>query len=252
MAAEYAKVMEGCKVTLSKEKSLVSHTGAMEFAKRFITDMGQWDFSPVSVRKLRCLHTSIGASLFSELGVDLKTSYRLKGASYRVYTHLGVPEKARRWRRHWLLQHSPTGIHPYPLAFWLVLPDAGVVDCYKLGFLRHWLLERLHPKDFDEKKFRRLETFWVNDEDSFFERLFQEWLKQHLDYLRWYWLAYCDYGLSLEYLLAAPVVCYSYERRSNEKLVLRYGFMFRMYDLCRTTPNIKPLGVGRFSWGVVT
>lgn len=48
VAQESKKLMDDCEVTISKEKSLVSTTGAMEFAKRFIADDGRNDFSPVS------------------------------------------------------------------------------------------------------------------------------------------------------------------------------------------------------------
>lgn len=48
VAAEYAQLMDDCEVTISKEKCLVSTSGAMEFAKRFIADGGLNDLSPVS------------------------------------------------------------------------------------------------------------------------------------------------------------------------------------------------------------
>lgn len=45
VAQESKKLMDDCEVTISKEKSLVSTTGAMEFAKRFIADDGRNDLS---------------------------------------------------------------------------------------------------------------------------------------------------------------------------------------------------------------
>lgn len=51
VAAKYAELIEDCEVSISKEKSLISKSGAMEFAKRFLTDRGMTDLSPVSVRK---------------------------------------------------------------------------------------------------------------------------------------------------------------------------------------------------------
>lgn len=58
------------------------------------------------------------------------------------------------------------------------------------GMLRHYVLERVAPKDFSEKEVDRLRSFWSNDECNMFERLLQSWIKQHLSYLRWYAEAY--------------------------------------------------------------
>lgn len=68
--------------------------------------------------------------------------------------------------------------------------------------VRFFILERVKPKDFDEKEFDRLRRFWGGDEENMLERLLQEWMKQHLHYLHWYASAYFDYSLSLEYLLS--------------------------------------------------
>lgn len=46
VAQESKKLMDDCEVTISKEKSLFSTTGAMEFAKRFIADDGRNNLSP--------------------------------------------------------------------------------------------------------------------------------------------------------------------------------------------------------------
>lgn len=86
VAAEYARIMDECEVTISKEKSLISHTGAMEFAKRFITDFGELDLSPISLKVLRALPYSIASTVFRDLGVSMQVSYRLRGGSYRVFS----------------------------------------------------------------------------------------------------------------------------------------------------------------------
>lgn len=87
VAEEYQKIMKDAEVTISKEKSLISFTGAMEFAKRFITDWGTQDFSPVSFKVLNLTGGFVPAFIFQVLRVSLQTSYRLRGGSYRVYTN---------------------------------------------------------------------------------------------------------------------------------------------------------------------
>lgn len=47
-------------MTISKQKCFISNTGALEFAKRFFVDRVQTDFSPVSLRSLQMVHSTIG------------------------------------------------------------------------------------------------------------------------------------------------------------------------------------------------
>lgn len=48
----YAQSLEKLGLTISKQKSLISDTGAAEFAKRFIIKDMSKDISPVSIRAL--------------------------------------------------------------------------------------------------------------------------------------------------------------------------------------------------------
>lgn len=50
MAAEYRSVLEELGVGISYHKSLISTTGALEFAKRFLVKNVSKDLSPVSVK----------------------------------------------------------------------------------------------------------------------------------------------------------------------------------------------------------
>lgn len=91
VAKSYLEVMEECKVTISKEKSLISNVSALEFAKRLLVYKVTLYFSPVSLRVLRTLSSGVSAFLFSELRVNLLCSYRLRGGSYKVYSRQGLP-----------------------------------------------------------------------------------------------------------------------------------------------------------------
>lgn len=88
---------------MQKEKSLVSSTGALEFAKRFMTEGVQVDLSPVSFKVLNMFGGYVHASQFRLLGLSLQTDYRIRGRGYRVYTTGHTPQKgkSRRWLRHW-------------------------------------------------------------------------------------------------------------------------------------------------------
>ncbi|KAJ0074644.1 hypothetical protein Patl1_37436 [Pistacia atlantica] len=91
VAKSYLEVMEECKVTISKEKSLISNVSALEFAKILLVYKVTLDFSPVSLRVLRILSSGVSAFLFSELRVNLLCSYRLRSGSYKVYSRQGLP-----------------------------------------------------------------------------------------------------------------------------------------------------------------
>lgn len=81
VAQEYLKIMSDIEVTISKEKSLISHSGALEFAKRYITDAGMRDLSPVSFRELNMFGGFMPAYHFKVLGVSYQTSIRLRGGA---------------------------------------------------------------------------------------------------------------------------------------------------------------------------
>lgn len=149
VAQSYLEIMAECEVTISAEKSLISHRGACEFAKRFMVEGLTKDLSPISLRVLWALPYSISAVSFANLGVNLQVAYRLRGASYRSYSHLGPP-RSRRWRRFWLLMHSAAGISPLPVLIWLAFPEYGGMDCYQIGMVRQFIIERVQPKDFNE------------------------------------------------------------------------------------------------------
>lgn len=138
---------------------------ALDFAKRFMCDGVRTDLFPISVRIVRSLVYGVAASMFSTLGIrSLRVSYRLRGASFRVYSRRGVPPMSnRRWRRHYLLMHSPSGIYPLPVEFWLTFPERGVLTCYEFGMLRSLLLEKVAPKQFHDKEMEGLRTFYPGD-----------------------------------------------------------------------------------------
>ncbi|MQL85756.1 hypothetical protein Taro_018274 [Colocasia esculenta] len=87
---EYVKIMNDCEVTILKEKSLISSTGALEFTKKFITDKDSMDLSPVSLKVLNIFSGFTPAFHFHLLGVNLRTSIRLRGGGYPVYNNEGI------------------------------------------------------------------------------------------------------------------------------------------------------------------
>ena len=85
VAKEYLKIVtEEAGMQISKEKDLVSHTGYLEFAKRFVYNGGEMDLSPISLKVLWAFSGFMQPSYYRDLGVNYKNSVRLKGGGYRL------------------------------------------------------------------------------------------------------------------------------------------------------------------------
>ncbi|XXG85511.1 hypothetical protein AAC387_Pa11g0574 [Persea americana] len=105
------------------------------------------------------------------------TAYRLHGASYLALAHLGLVGGANSG---YLLRHSASGISPLPILIWLAFPEYGDMDCYKLGMVRQFIIERVQPKDFNEYEIDSIRTFYCDDEDNMFERFLSSWVQMHI------------------------------------------------------------------------
>jgi hypothetical protein len=60
VAKQYRMLLDNMGVTISEAKSLCSHNGTLEFAKRFWTKSAQVDFSPISLQALHVHRTTLG------------------------------------------------------------------------------------------------------------------------------------------------------------------------------------------------
>jgi len=252
VAREYSKIMDKAMGVISREKSLVSYSGCCEFAKRFIINNhrpDRKDVSPLSVPLIKSLTGFSAAFVFSTLGCSLVNSFRLKGGGYRVYSRIREDSRnvsifqslSRRWRRHWVSMFSPSGIHPLPFELWLAFPEKGILSCYEKGVVRSFILERVEPRDIDEKSIEQVRAFWDNDPDDMFERHLQSFVVLHLEYVRWYAGVILDYDLPLAELLNPPISPRRIERVSDENEVKRYGLAFKAWDHLRQLG--KPVGI---------
>lgn len=79
-----------------------------------------------------------------------------------------------------------------------------------------YIVGKVAPKDFRETEIDRLRLAYDGDDEILFS-LLQEWMKQHLEYLRWYATVSLDFSVPLEELLKPPVVCYSIRRAAYER-----------------------------------
>lgn len=254
VAEVYMKIMTEMGGVISLEKSLISHNGCCEFAKKFIINFhkNEWeDASPLSSACLMLSYTNLGNSSLMTLGCSFNASFRLKGAGYRVLARVDRSKPSavfgrlsRRWKRHWLSLHLPSGVRPLPLTLWLAFPEKGGLTCYQLGMVRWFLINAARPKDIDESSILMVSKFWSGHEETF-ERFLVSFMQSHLRYLKWYCDMLLDYEQSLESLLKAPVSPCRIERAKEDSCESEgYGIIYKCWDLIRR--EVAPLPLGAF------
>lgn len=247
VAKAYQDIMSEAGGVISLEKSLISHNGCCEFAKRFIYKShvdGGVDVSPVSTANLILAYSSLAASTFESLGCSFTASFRLRGAGYRTLAKVdrSKPEKvflrlSRRWRRHWLSLYSSSGLVPLPLDLWLAFPEKGCLTCYEVGVIRWYLIRSVAPKPIDEESIALLRCFWYGHEEVL-ERFLSSFVVSHLKYVKWYCDILFDYECHLGKILDAPVSASSINRTSEDKIFSRYGIIYRAWDYLRNHPRV--------------
>lgn len=251
VAIEYASMISDAGAVLSMEKSLISHNGSCEFAKRFIIDnhlSSRKDVSPISIPLIRTLDRYSAPFIFPTLGVQhLRCAMRLKGAGYRVYSRFqegGHPFKvmsglSRKWRRLMVSLHSRGGITPLNILMWLTYPEFWVMDSYVIGYIHDYLLAALAPKDLDEDSFGRARLLWSDESENLFEYHLGPLVLRHLRYVIWHTnlLVFKDY--SLESLLHPPMPPRGLHRRVDRVTVHRYGYFFKAWDKCQEVRGKK-------------
>lgn len=102
----------------------------------------------------------------------------------------------------------------------------GAVDPYRLGKVRAFVIEKIAPRDFSVSDIENIRLAYDGD-DELFEALFQEWMKDHLEYLKWYASVILDPNVPLEVLLKPPQVCLNPRRSAREISMYATGFYFK-------------------------
>ena len=244
VALAYRDIMSEAQAVISLEKTLVSHRGACEFAKRFLVHCGSVDLSPVSTACIRLCSSNSSPGIFKQLcsggQMSLRTSVRLRGGGFRVYNKANFKTFSRRWRRHWLAMHCPSGIFPMPLVLWLGCPF-GVLDCYQYWAVRDFILRRIKPKDLDERSFDQCRLFWEGNEEAF-EWTIQSLVSAHCRFIAWYARVSSDFSVPLEEIIHPPLAARKIERASeDEQTVIRFGTIFAAWDFLRRWNRCKVL-----------
>ena len=171
-------------MTISYQKSLISTTGAAEFAKRFRVRGLSVDLSPISIRSLCNFYHPYGLmAIGSKYGhkARFSTLARVGGAGYKVLSRLDSRRSIRFERLYAMRTKNPLGHECLELWLGRGLP----LNPYIRGFIINYLRKEMKPKDI---RMIRDELFFTPKVKEFLEWLMlRSWMKMWLNYCLWYY-----------------------------------------------------------------
>nr|YP_010194817.1 hypothetical protein LK293_mgp078 [Arctium tomentosum]YP_010194947.1 hypothetical protein LK294_mgp079 [Arctium lappa]QZZ81556.1 hypothetical protein [Arctium tomentosum]QZZ81686.1 hypothetical protein [Arctium lappa] len=219
VATRYKESLDLLQVVISKEKSLISRSGSAEFTNNFRVRDLTVDLSPYSIKALlNTFHPYGLMAVAHRYSVrDFRLLCRLGGAGYRVLARLDH-RRPRRYSRLGVMGLkllSPS----YPLDFWLgkgrpLSPEAH-------GRLVRLLRAKLQPR---ELVLPPDELFETEESRDFLEySLLYGWMRQWLNYLKWYHLTALSPWVTLEELFSGPVVSHSWRMVAVGEDLVRFS-----------------------------
>nr|QVU28731.1 RNA-dependent RNA polymerase [Paris mitovirus 1] len=226
VAAQYQSILADLGVEISYQKSLVSSSGAFEFAKRFVVKEGRVDCSPVSIRSLFMSRTILGlVAIRDKYDVSFKTLCRLGGAGYKVLGRL-YHSRSKKFERLHIACNKPTN-DTFPLEWWI--GRGRPLNPYLRGRCVEIFLKTIKPK---EIRILPEELEGSVDRVELHERtLYRNWMLQYLTHLKWYCEVAMNPDVSLYELLNSPIVETNWQRSNKETILVRYGVIWKLYDL---------------------
>lgn len=246
VALSYRRIMEGLKVKISNEKSLISSSGA-EFAKRFLVKGLRRDCSPISLKNLMGAYHPLGIASLRMVypTVPVKVLMRFQGAGYRT---LARPISAR--PKKYIRLADILTQYVLPIDLWL---GRGLpLNPYLKAAVISRLLILLKPKDLQLVP----DEFIPDEEDvvinpntgkpgrhDFNSRGFLEYsllrgqMRLWLNYQRWYCLLIlkletgCDLDQWIKEALDPPIVITNWKVTKEEPLLVKFGYKYKVFDL---------------------
>lgn len=183
VAREYMSLLDRLGVEISLSKSLISKSGACEFAKRFRLDRCTVDVSPLSIKRQATVRSPIGwynYVLTINRPLRLSTLLRIAGLGFKASSRpIGLSKHGKRARR--LLIMRFYGILSTTL--WLACSLGWCPAPEVIGAVIDRLRQHFVPRDPVEPP---LDAFAYQGHRDFLEwSLYQGWMRQHLTYLQW-------------------------------------------------------------------
>lgn len=108
-------------VSISKDKSLISETGCLEFAKKYWVKSVSVDLTPISLKALLTVRSTLGLVQLAQLSrvENPNTLFRLAGAGFRARSRLYSSRRSKRWERLWVVSTKPPHSSRLPLEWWI-------------------------------------------------------------------------------------------------------------------------------------
>jgi len=204
VAKVYEQALGSLGFSISYLKSLLSHTGSAEFAKRFrVRDLSK-DLSPISAQALLNSHHPYG-TIAVQLQYPMRrfsTMCRVGGIGFRVLSRLDHSRSLRVERL--LAMYTKTTL---PIELWLgrCLP----LNPYARGVIIELLRKELRPK---ELKLPPEELHLSSGTKSFLEwSVLRRWTRQWLQSVHWYWGVAMQPDVTIDQLFYAPAVITDYK-----------------------------------------
>lgn len=228
VAEEYLDQLARFGIPVSKQKTLVSDSGAAEFAKRFWIRGLTVDLSPVSLTC--CLNTHHPYGL---LGLHNTYPIRRFSTLLRIggFTKRSIGSAPRRQdpkvsRILKMVQRSSL-----PTELWL--GRGRPLNPYLRGILIDFMRDRLRPKELSVLPDEVIVTESAQVLAEYTS--LRSWLKQWLGYVKWYHLVASSPTVTLQELMEAPVVNRKWQIESTDPELVRLGLEgLRSGSLSRT------------------
>lgn len=227
VARIYEQTLGRINVGISYQKSLISDSGAAEFAKRFRVNGLRTDLSPVSARALCNFYHPYG---LIALGLKYRcqrfsTLCRIGGMGYKQLGSL-TSRRSLRTSRLWAIQIRSL-LSKGSLGLWL---GRGIpLNPYLKFHLINIILKQMRPKDLRVIPDELFPTDKVKD---FLEySLLRGWMKEWLRYCRWYYTVAMDPGVTFDDLFDGPVCATDWKANRKSEELIRFGLIWKLYDL---------------------
>lgn len=229
----YCDILTQIGVSKSESKSIDSASGACEFAKTFWVDRMRENLSPLSLKKVLRTNSPLGwyhymGTLHSPL--RLSTKLRIGGFGFKACSR-PLRSRAHGFRaRRYLVLLAYTWVSEYSLSIDVAigLSLGFMIHPSVVGMLWHHLWSELAPKELQLPPSEVYPYPGMMDFNEY--SLYRGWMKQYLNYLRWYYLLALTPG-SLNDFLDAPVYTKTWHVSTVDLSTYRYGLLFRLYDL---------------------
>jgi len=226
VALQYRKLLDRLGVTISDAKSIVSDTGAVEFAKKFWVKSMQIDLSPISLRLLLSCRTTLGlCTVSNKYPIGISVLQRLGGAGFRVRSRL-YSTQSKRWERLKAAAQKPNRSHPLPLEYWI--GRGKPLNPYLKGKIVDFLRKELKPK---EIRLFPEEMVFDKERDILEHTVIHNWVKMWLKWCSWYYTVALSEDVSLDQLMDVPMCSTTWRRSTKDLDMIKFGLIWKCYDM---------------------